>query len=77
MIGRRDQEAEKTDIFLLAMKMKRQAKWRWVTLGVALATLLVATLSNQVRRVFGTVRSAKAALFWFLLPFAWLLFIEK
>jgi len=39
MIARGDQEAERTAILLLALQMKRQAKWRWITLGVALATL--------------------------------------
>jgi len=45
MIGRGDQEAERTTILLLAMQMKRQAKWRWTTLGLAVATPLVAIVS--------------------------------
>ncbi len=68
MIGRGDQEAERTTIFLLAMQMKWQAsgvglRSGWRSQPSLCLLSLQFSLANQVRRVFGVVRPAKAALF--------------
>lgn len=55
MIGRGDQEAQRTAIVLLAAQvrrqeeqMKREAKWRWVMLVVALASPFVALILSRL-----------------------------
>lgn len=45
IIGEGDQEAERVSILLMAMQIRDERNWRWRTLGIGLAGLVVAVVS--------------------------------
>jgi len=46
-----EKEAERISVFFVARQMKHEEKWRWITLGMSLASLVVAVIAVIVSLV--------------------------